>query len=71
MKCTATCDDKSIQIIVLYLPPPSQQNKFNNSTFIEEFADFPSQTITTSSEIIITGDINIHIDYNNNMHTRS
>ena len=60
-----------IQIIVIYRPPPSQQNQFNTSTFLEEFADFLSQTITTSSEIIITGDINIHIDDNNNSHTRS
>ena len=32
MKCTATCDNKSIQIIVIYRPPPSQQNKFSNLT---------------------------------------
>ena len=71
MKCTATYDNKSTQIIVVYRPPPSQQNKFNTSTFPEEFADFLSQTITTSSEVIITGDINIHIDDNNNLHTSS
>ena len=70
MKCTAICDNKSILIIVIYRPPPSQQNQFNTSTFLEEFADFLSQTIT-SSEVIITGDINIHIDDNNNSHTRS
>ena len=28
IKCTATCDNKSIQIIVIYRPPPSQQNQF-------------------------------------------
>ena len=71
MKCTAICDNKSILIIVIYRPPPSQQNQFNTSTFLGEFADFLSQTITTSSEVIITGDINIHIDDNNNSHTRS
>ena len=71
MKCTATCDNKSIQIIVIYRPPPPQQNQFNTSTFLEEFADFLSQTITTSSETFLTGDINIHIDDNNNSHTRS
>ena len=54
MKCTATCDNISIQIIVIYRPPPSQQNQFNTSTFLEEFADFLSQAITTSSEVIIT-----------------
>ena len=45
--------------------------KFNTSTFLEEFADFLSRPITTSSEIIMTGDINIHIHDNNNLLTRS
>ena len=47
MKCTAICDNKSILINLIYRPPPSQQNQFNTSTFLGEFADLLSQTITT------------------------
>jgi len=32
------------------------------SSFIDEFADYMESTITTSEPLLITGDINIHVD---------
>ena len=36
----------------------------------EEFSEFISEHVTTTAEIIIVGDLNLHLDINTNPHTR-
>ena len=57
-------------MFVLYRPPPSTQNGFKTATFFEEFSEFISEHVTTTAEIIIVGDLNLHLDINTNPHTR-
>ena len=57
-------------MVVLYRPPPSTKNCFKTATFFEEFSEFISEHVTTTAEIIIVGDLNLHLDINTNPHTR-
>ena len=57
-------------MFVLYRPPPSTQNGFKTATFFEEFSEFISEHVTTTAEIIIVGDLNLHLDINTNPHIR-
>ena len=47
-----------------------QQNGFKTATFLEEFSEFISEHVTTTAEIIIVGDLNLHLDITTNPHTR-
>ena len=49
-------------MFVLYRPPPSTQNGFKTATFFKEFSEFISEHVTTTAEIIIVGDLNLHLD---------
>ena len=45
-------------MFVLY----QQKNSFKTATFLEEFSEFISEHVTTTAEIIIVGDLNLHLD---------
>ena len=47
-----------------------QQNGYNVNCFLDEFAEFLSKSTVAKSEIIILGDVNIHLDVKTNTHTR-
>ena len=57
-------------MFVLYRLPPSTQNGFKTATFFGEFFEFISKHVATKAEIIIVGDLNLHLDINTNPHTR-
>ena len=68
---TLTINNSSLIIYVIYnRPPPSQQNEYNVNCFLDEFAEFLSKSTVAKSEIIILGDVNIHLDVKTNTHTR-
>ena len=67
---TLTINNSSFIIYVIYRPPPSQQNGYNVNCFLDEFAEFLSKSTVAKSEIIILGDVNIHLDVKTNTHTR-
>ena len=70
MIVTLSTNNKTVYMFVLYRPPPSTQNGFKTATFFEEFSEFISEYVTTTAEIIIVGDVNLHLDINTNPHTR-
>ena len=51
----------------MYRPPPSQQNNLSTTGFLTEWAEFLSHQTTAVAELIIVGDLNIHLD-NNELH---
>ena len=72
MIVTLSINNKTVDLymFVLYRPPPSTQNGFKTATFFEEFSEFISEHVKTTAEIIIVGDLNLHLDINTNPHTR-
>ena len=70
MRTTLSINNKSILLFVVYRPPPSNQNGLTTSSFIEEFAEFVSEQIVNTAEIILTGDINLHLDVTSNPNTQ-
>ena len=50
----------SLRIVVIYRPPNSNVNEF-----IAQLTSHLESLNTTTSDIIVTGDFNIHIDYKN------
>ena len=67
---TLTINNTSFIIYVIYRPPPSQQNGYNVNCFLDEFAEFFSKSTVAKPEIIILGDVNIHLDVKSNTYTR-
>ena len=47
---------------VIYRPPPSKDNGFTTKEFIEEWSDFLEQISISVGEILIIGDINLHLE---------
>ena len=58
MSSIVTSDSSSMDITVMYRPPGNQ----NFLTFLEDFSEFLDGRICRMSLLVITGDLNIHID---------
>ena len=58
----ATIGSKAFRIVVIYRPPPSQQNQLQKSLFVTEFADLLEQAATWTGQLLILGDFNVHWD---------
>ncbi len=69
LKCSISLAKLNIDVIVFYRPPPSQQNKFTASEFIDEWTDFLSHHTMSKSELVITGDANFHLELSNEHNT--
>ena len=70
MKTTLSINNKSILFFVVYRPPSSNQIGLTTSCFIKEFANFVSEQIVNIAEVILTGDINLHLDVTSNLNTQ-
>ena len=70
LMCSLNLNNKVISICIIYRPPPTQQNKLSIAGFLNQFTEYMSKNIITKTEIIITGDINIHLDVSTDSHTR-
>ena len=62
MVCSIIVTHIQIIFYVVYRPPVLPQNGLNISEFIEEWTQFISQHALNKEELIIVGDINIHLD---------
>lgn len=51
-----------IRLIVIYRAPYSPEHRITVSTFLEEFADYVESVILSPETLLITGDMNIHVD---------
>ena len=55
---------------MIYRPPPSRTNKLKNTTFFEEWSEFLDHLVVIPDELLITGDLNFHLDNVNLSDTR-
>lgn len=62
LKCTISSKDYHFRLCVIYRPPLSRVNKFKTSIFFEEWSDFLDYVVVIPEEVVITGDLNFHID---------
>ena len=62
MYIVLSAGSQSMHIYIIYRPPPSCKNGHTFAKFIEEFQTMIEQVSTTSSQFIITGDLNVHFD---------
>ncbi len=62
MICTMTLKGFILTVILIYHPPYSKRNPITNSTFIDEFSQFLSETLPSHRNAIILGDYNLHLD---------
>ena len=53
---------RSFRLIAIYRPPPSTENGFTTSTFLEEFDKFSCDIADLPGKPLIVGDINLHVD---------
>lgn len=53
---------KKYKMVVIYRPPQSKKNKCTTAQFVSEFHDFILDISVEPSELIVTGDFNIHMD---------
>ena len=57
------CNDFSLRIAVVYRPPPTQENGLKTNVFLEqEWPQFLAKYARIDKNIIITGDLNFHLD---------
>ena len=42
--------------------PPLQTNHLSHTVFLDEFADYMENFLTTNNNVVIAGDFNLHID---------
>jgi exonuclease III len=62
MEALLKISSKSIRIVIVYRPPPSQANGLKMSTFIEEFSEFLQRYTLSGGDLILMGDFNFHVD---------
>ena len=52
----------TVNLAVVYRPPPSTKNKTTHQQFLAEFGLFLEHFIMTSGKLLIVGDFNYHVD---------
>ena len=58
---------QSVRTLIVYRPP----NNTSCALFFEEFSTLPENVLSeTSARLMITGDLNLHMENSNNAHTR-
>ena len=51
-----------LRLIIVYRPPPSVKNKLTPKQFLEDFTSYLKELVDHTSDVIIVGDFNVHID---------
>lgn len=62
LSCSVCAGDVQIRLCIIYRPPPSKRNGFRNTLFFEEWSNYLDHQVVIPQEIIITGDLNFHLD---------
>ena len=57
-----TDNTKSLRLIAIYRPPPSEENGFTHLQFHDEFEDFLSAVSDFPDKPIIMGDMNVQVN---------
>ena len=62
MDCTIISNDVNMRLCIVYRPPPTTRNGFKNSVFFDEWSLYLDRLAIINNDIIITGDLNFHLD---------
>ena len=65
LECDCVVQRVSFQLSVLYRPPPSKKNELKASTFFDKLSAFFERMNSVNTDILITGDLNLHLDVAN------
>ena len=57
--CSVISNDVNVRLCIVYRPPPSKRNGFKNSVFFDEWSLYLDRL---TNDVIITGDLNFHLD---------
>ena len=60
--CSVTAANRQFRLCVIYRPPPSKLNGLRNTIFFDEWSTYLDHQVILPQEIIITGDLNFHLD---------
>ncbi len=71
MQCAITLNKRTIDIFVVYRPPPSPRNGLSVAGFLEEWTDFLSHHTLAKTEFVLLGDINFHLEISKLTNTRN
>ena len=71
MIATINTYNSPIIICAVYRPLPSQRNGFSTPAFMTEWCQFMSELTTNNPELVIVGDINIHLGNTSLCHTQN
>jgi exonuclease III len=70
LECTMFAAEARLHLFIVYRPPPSTNNGLSHNAFLDEWTSFMQKCTKISSEIIILGDINVHMDDRSDPYTR-
>jgi hypothetical protein len=70
LDCDAVVKSHNFRLCVIYPPPPSRKNKLKITTFFEGWSEFLDRLVVIPDELLITGDLNFHLDNVNLIETR-
>ena len=59
-----------VRLYVIYRPPPSRVDTFKIVVYFKEWSEFLDMVVVTQMEVLITGDLNFHIDDINDSYAR-
>ena len=61
-----SCDSFKIRLVIINLTPYSSSHPVMVSFFMDEFADYLESIALSTEPLLITGDVNIHVDVSDN-----
>jgi hypothetical protein len=62
IEATFPCGKRTIRLVCVYRPPPSDENEVTVKGFFEDFEPFLSSGNLPSENIIVVGDLNFHVN---------
>ena len=69
--CDVSAQHHRFQLYVIYRPPPSKSNNIKTSIFFAEWSEFLDRITVSNDDIVITGDLNFHLDNPSNCDART
>ena len=55
-------NDVNVRLCIVYRQPPSKRNGFKKSVFFDEWSLYLDRLAVITNDVIITGDLNFHLD---------
>jgi len=71
MDCIINIGKVTVKVCIIYRPPPSKQNGFRNSIFFDEWFIYLDKIAIIPYDVIITGDLNFHVEIKSNVEART